>query len=622
MLATQIGAAPPPDRPSAADFGALPVLADPVIAPGGARLAARTLADGKTRLMIAEIATGSRSFVALPEGADLDWFRWAGDGTLLIELSTTATLLGLQLRLPRLLAYDVATHADRRVATAGEGLGRDIVHIDPAGRFILETGLRSYTATPSVYRVDLATNAVIEVVPPRPHVWSWFADSAGVVRTGIGVDNERWWIDFRTDAAAPFVSSPHHDGRADRDQIDTLALAPGASRGFAVATGESGRFGLYHYDFTAGQIGALIYENPVADVTDVDVGADGQPASVSYTDDRARVMWFDPGLRAVQTRIERALPGMSVRLTSFSTDRQRLIVWATAADNPGAYYLFDRRTGQLMLIAAPYERLAGKRLAEMTPVTYAARDGLPIPAYLTVPPGREPRDAPMVVLPHGGPFARDEWGYDVWAQSLASRGYVVLQPNFRGSTGYGRRFVERGYGQWGRGMQDDIDDGVRWLIGRSIVDAHRVCIMGGSFGGYAAEWGAVRNPDLYRCAISLAGVSDIKAQLSYNRRDFAAPRYFRDWRERVQGADTVSLDALSPLKRAADLRIPLFIAHGDADTVVPPEQSRRLMQALTRAGHPPDYHVYPGEGHGFSKPEDQVDFLQRVEAFLTRYNPA
>ena len=146
--------------------------------------------------------------------------------------------------------------------------------------------------------------------------------------------------------------------------------------------------------------------------------------------------------------------------------------------------------------------------------------------------------------------------------------------------------------------------------------------MGASFGGYAAEWGAVRNPDIYRCAISFAGVSDIAAQLKYDRKTFFAPRYFRDWRDRIQGKDGTTLDSISPAKRAADLKIPILIAHGDADTTVPPAQSKELVDALTKLGHPPEYYVYKGEGHGFAKPENQVDFLKKVAAFLAKYNPS
>jgi dipeptidyl aminopeptidase/acylaminoacyl peptidase len=609
--------------PTAEDFGALPFLANPVISPDGNRLVAQSQVDGRPRLILVDLANGKqeRSAIAVPEGNDLSWYRWAGNGTLLISLSSSGSLLGQPIRFSRMTAYDVATGKARPVQ-AGNAFGSDLTYVDPAGKYLLLTAQKTVFVYPSVFRFDLTTNQAIEIVKPIDHVWSWFADTAGAIRTGMAGEGGKWWIYYRHDDRADFSKSIRREVRDENNQIDTMAVTPGSDQGYAVASGPSGRFALYRYDFAADRLGEMVYQNSKVDIADFDLTKAGQLESVSYTDDRARILWFDPTLKAVQARLEKALPGMSVRIISMSEDRSRLVVWATSANNPGVYYLYDRKTGRMMVVAAPFDQLVGKQLADMESVSYAARDGLDIPAYLTLPPGRGAKDLPLVIMPHGGPFARDEWGFDVWAQFLASRGYVVLQPNFRGSTGFGRQFVEKGNGQWGRGMQDDIDDGVKWLVARGLVDAKRVCIMGASFGGYAAEWAAVRNPDIYRCAISLAGVSDISAQLKYDRKFLIAARYFRNWRDRVQGSDGTKLDSISPAKRAADLKVPILIAHGDADTNVPLIQSKMLADALTKLGRPPEYYVYKGEGHGFTKPEDQVDFLKKVAAFLAKYNPA
>jgi dipeptidyl aminopeptidase/acylaminoacyl peptidase len=617
-------ASPAANVPTAEDFGALPFLSAPVIAPDGNHLAARTQVDGKPRLLIVDISNdkGARSAIGLPDKTELQSYRWAGNSVLLINVGRTINMLGQPILSTAMFAYDLKTGKTRQVDTGHGIFGDDLMYVDPAGSYILVTAQKSIYVYPSVYYVDLATLTSTEIVKPQDHVWRWFADRSGTVRTGIGSEGGKWWVYYRHDANSPFKRSASRSTLDTANQIDTFEAAPGSDQGYAVASGLSGRFGLYRYDFAADRLGDLIYENPVADLTDFDLSEKGQLESVSFTDDRARTLWFDPALKTLQAKLEKALPGLSIQIVSRSADRSRLVVMATSATNPGTYYMLDRKTGKMMVIAAPFEDLAGKQLSDMQSVSYKARDGLDIPAYLTLPAGRTPKDLPMVVMPHGGPFARDAWGFDTWAQFLASRGYVVLQPNFRGSTGYGRQFVEKGNGQWGRGMQDDIDDGVKWLVARGVVDAKRVCIMGASFGGYAAEWGAVRNPDIYRCAISFAGVSDIGAQLKYDRKALLAPRYFRDWRDRVQGKDGITLDSISPAKRAADLKIPILIAHGDADTNVPPAQSKALVDALTKLGRPPEYYVYKGEGHGFAKPEDQVDFLKKVEAFLTRYNPS
>ena len=259
----------------------------------------------------------------------------------------------------------------------------------------------------------------------------------------------------------------------------------------------------------------------------------------------------------------------------------------------------------------------------MAPVRYAARDGLPIPGYLTLPPGREAKGLPLVVMPHGGPHARDAWDFHPWVQFFANRGYAVLQPNFRGSTGYGKAFIERGYGQWGRAMQDDVDDGVDWLVKSGRVDPKRVCVVGASYGGYAALWGAIRNPERYRCAISVAGVTDLRGMLRHDRRSFSAPRYYREWEVKVRGTEKIDFDAVSPLAQAARLKIPVLIAHGDKDDNVPPDQGRRMVEALKRAGHPALESVfYPAEGHSFEQRGTKEDLFRRMEGFLAKHNPA
>ena len=217
---------------------------------------------------------------------------------------------------------------------------------------------------------------------------------------------------------------------------------------------------------------------------------------------------------------------------------------------------------------------------------------------------------------------RDSWTFDPQVQFLASRGYAVLQPNFRGSTGYGRDFVARGYGQLGAGMIDDIDDGVGWLAGQGIVDGARVCIMGSSYGGYAAIWAAIRSPDRYRCAISWAGPTDLRRMLRYDARYVVPQRYMREWRAHLQGEERVDLDAISPLRQQARLSVPLLIGHGERDSRVPVDQSRDMVRALTRRNATLESIFYPEAGHGFSKPSDSADFMRRVEAFLARHNPA
>lgn len=611
-----LAADPPSDVPSAADFAAAPVFADPILSPDGLRVAARAVDAGKPRLMILDATSSDLAGkpVTLPQGQILDSFRWAGSNRLVIGLADA--------RGTRLFALDLATSGLTPLTERVRGEGDEILHIDGAGRYLLLSAKAPKQTSPAVDRVDLATGERTRVVAPQPHIQSWFVDTAGVVRAGVGYGDGKRWLLYRTQDNQAFERTRRKDTEDESLEIDQIVPVKGSDHGYAVAGGPNGRYALYRYDFTGDRIGELIYENPRVDVDGFQTDEQGNLTAVIFTDDHEELFWLDPALKAVQARIDAALPGTVNKIASMSENRARMLVWSSAAHDPGAWYLFDAASGNATLLARPHAALAGKRLSQMRAVRYAARDGLEIRAYLTLPAGRDPKALPLIVMPHGGPFVRDDMRYDGWVQYLASQGYAVLQPNFRGSTGFGRDFVEKGEGEWGRGMQNDIDDGVRWLASQGVADPGRVCIMGASFGGYAAMWAAVRNPELYRCAISFAGISDIAGQLRFDRPGFETGRSFKGWQARIQGNRGFDLASISPLTHVARMRTPILIAHGDADDNVPVIQSVQLHNALDRLGRPHEFVVYPGEGHGLEDPKNETDFLNRVGAFLSKHNPA
>lgn len=612
--------------PSAADLGALPAIRKPVIAPDGKLIAAEGLVRGKATVLIFGAAAAGRTIqpIAIPDRHRIEWIRWAGTRRVLVSLSTMTKLEDIEFRMTRVAVLDLDTGKQTFLGPREQGFdGDDIIHVDPDGRFVLVSAQPSLFQWPAVYRVDLATGRDTKIVEAKDDVWNWFADSAGVVRAGIAARNGRSWLFYRDADGAEFRRGKMRElGVVDGVTIDSLSLVPGSSLGYAVAAPARGRFGLYRYDFAKDELGERIYENPNVDIEDADFGPDGQARGVFYDDDKPEVTWFVPEMQKLQARLDRAVPGNLNRVVSSSRDKMQLLIRSSASNDPGTFFVYDRTTARMDAFAVLYPGLAGKRLAPMEPVRYKARDGLELRAYLTMPPGRGDSNLPLVIMPHGGPFARDSWGYDSWVQYLAAKGYVVLQPNFRGSIGFGTAFVEKGVGQWGRGMQDDIDDGVKWLVATGKVDPRRVCIMGASFGGYAAMWAAVRNPELYRCAISFAGVSDVASMLRYDGQAMSAPRYFRDWRARVQGDKGFELDTVSPLKQVERMSVPILLAHGEEDDNVPLYQSRRLHEALLKLKRPHEYVVYPKEGHGFSDPVHSTDFLTRVGAFLDKHNPA
>lgn len=609
VFSSPVRADPEPRTPTAAELLAPPAIEDPQLSPDGTGIAARIAPRGQLALYDLSRPDAAPHPLALPRGERLEWYVWRGPGRLLASLhrddrAPTTRLVEIEAGSGQVVQLGQSRPAE---------IGEELLHIDRKAGFLLLKAQDRRRDTPAVWRVDLATGLRTLAVAAQPHVRDWVVDGAGVVRAGMGEKGDRSFLVYRRGEGDRFSRG---EGAADPD-IAQFAPVQGSDQGYALAEAPSGRIALYGYDFRRSRLGALVYENDKADLDGFELGPDGKPAGVAYTDDRDRMLWFDGTARSRQAAIDAALPGRTNRIVSASDDRARLLVYSATASDPGTYYLFEH--GQARRIAAINPALEGKPLSAVTSIAYAARDGLTIQGYLTLPAGRQARDLPLIVMPHGGPFARDGWDYDPWVQYLAGKGYAVLQPNYRGSTGFGRKMTARGDGEWGRGMQDDADDGVAWLAGRGTIDPKRVCIMGASYGGYAAMWAAARDKGIYRCAISYAGISDVRAQLDYDHKTFEE-RAFRAWRNRIQGR-APSLESLSPVTYAAGLTMPILIAHGTADQTVPVDQSERMHDALTRLGKAHEFVEYPGEDHTMRDPANEADFLARVGKFLDAHNP-
>ena len=253
----------------------------------------------------------------------------------------------------------------------------------------------------------------------------------------------------------------------------------------------------------------------------------------------------------------------------------------------------------------------------MTSIVYKARDGLEIPAILTLPPGKEPKNLPLIVLPHGGPQVRDHERWDWWSQFLADRGYAVIQPNYRGSAGFGDKYLKLGDGEWGLKMQDDIVDAKTWAVETGLADPDRACVVGGSYGGYVAMRAAQRDHEHFRCAVSFAGVSDLPEMLKNGRRSIFG-KYMREYWEKRTG----DLSDVSPIKFTREFGAPILVVHGKKDLRVPVEQSRDLVDLLQKAGKPVVYVEQPEGDHHFSRMEDRLQFLLEMEKFLDKHNPA
>lgn len=340
-----------------------------------------------------------------------------------------------------------------------------------------------------------------------------------------------------------------------------------------------------------------------------------------YIDEKVRISWRDRRYAADWKWLEAKLPGKQISAGSRTRDEQRWLITASSDTEPGETYLFDRRRRQLVAQYRIREQLRRDWLARVDLIRYPSSDGLEIPAYLTLPPGLEPRRLPLVVLPHGGPWARDVWGYHSVAQFLANRGYAILQPNFRGSTGYGKRFLDAGNGEWGRKMQDDLTWGVRYLVEQGIADPKRVGILGASYGGYAALAGAAFTPEVYAAAVSIVGPSNLITLLE------SIPPYWEAVRKmfyiRMGDPSTPEgrrrLTEQSPLQAAARIRTPLLVAQGANDPRVNKAESDQIVVALRDRNFPVTYLVVPDEGHGFARPVNSMAVFFAAEEFLARH---
>jgi dipeptidyl aminopeptidase/acylaminoacyl peptidase len=340
-----------------------------------------------------------------------------------------------------------------------------------------------------------------------------------------------------------------------------------------------------------------------------------------YEDSRTRMYWKDKSYEADYKLLQSKLPGKEINLGSSTKDERIMLIVANSDTEPGERYLFDRDTKKLTLQYRVFEKLPREQLASMKPISYKSSDGLEIPAFLTLPKGVAPKNLPLIVFPHGGPWARDSWGYNIFAQFWANRGYAVLLPNFRSSTGYGKKFLNAGNNEWGQKMQDDLTWGVKYLIAQGIADPKRVGIMGGSYGGYATLAGLAFTPDLYAAGVSYVGPSNLLTLLK------SIPPYWEAGRiifhTRMGNPNTpegrAQLEHQSPLNSADKIKAPLLVIQGANDPRVNKAESDQIVVALRERGFPVEYIVAPDEGHGFARPVNNMAMIATAEKFFAKH---
>ncbi len=469
--------------------------------------------------------------------------------------------------------------------------------------------------TTSIYKVDTRTGNRQELEQSKETAHFYF-DHSGRARLKVTTDaNDDPVLEFRPGADNTWAPVPKSLAGYS---MTLLYVEPDNNTSYALITDKGEAAHLYKIDLAKGSRMLLAGRADESIARVLYAGYDGAPFGVIYDEAKPSVQYFDPkstwtGLHA---GLLKAFPGQMVSFINWSRDNRKVLFVTWSDRNPGAWYVFNRDSNKIQLINEAKPWLDAKRLSSSAPISFTTRDGLILHGLYTAPAGGGAR--PMVVMPHGGPYGPyDSWSYDSDAQFLASRGYAVLQINYRGSGGRGREFIERGYREWGGKMQDDLADGVRWAISNKLADPQRICTFGASYGGYAALMQPIRYPELYKCAIGYVGVYDLQVMKKEGDiKDRASGRRYLD---RVLGTDDAQLRAWSPAQNVDKIKVPVFIAQGSVDRRVPMEQFDALKNAFKTNGVPLETMVATGEGHGFYKPENRAELYRKIEAFLNKY---
>lgn len=605
-------------------FGALPAASEVQLSPNGKKIAYKGIADGYVFIASVDLATNKKKYLVYTDNKKfkLGWLKWANNDIVLFSANYPNQRNAMKYGESRLLkvpadgsaaALPVFTLRKKDLVPQFQSNVIDFLPNDP-DHILMALNLENWEY-PNVYKINLSSKTGKRKLIKRWHAYieHWITDRQNRLRFGYGYEEGRRFyrlLDLKTnkwrriwqnkvfDTPLGFAADPNqlyirsnHDGRYAIFKVDLSK--PDFPRKLIFSDPD--------YDVE----GELIYSEKTNDVVGVYHGeADG-----------AKV-YFDQKYKGFQRSLDKAIPYAYNQITSFSADERKYTLFTSNSKEPGAYYLGDRDKKSLSFLLDKYPLLYNQELSGKEKIVYQARDKLDIEAYLTMPHGGIKANNPAIIVPHGGPMARDYDGFDWFVEFFANRGYVVLQPNFRGSSGYGFKFALNAIGNWGGAMQDDLADAANWLTANYSVDKDAVCIVGGSYGGYAAMMAAVKQQDTFSCAASFAGVADLNLLLT---KALKFTNY--DIVEKNIGASSAKRKNRSPITHVKNIEIPLMLIHGDKDLIVHVDQSRKMYKAMKKHKKNVEYIELEDGNHNMSIEANRLKVLSSFERFLNTYIP-
>jgi dipeptidyl aminopeptidase/acylaminoacyl peptidase len=601
------------------DFFRDPTFDEIEVSPDGTKVAALSTWKEHLNLYVIDLKTKRPTQLTGLTIMSVTGVRWISDNRLIFTGLDDGFATG------GLFAIDADGTHIRTLAESGrqqEGRGshvfRSTEFLDYYGKSddeMLVTCNERDEQDPDVYRMNVHTGAKRMVALNPGNIKYWVADGTGAVRAGFGEVGRDLFLIYREKANGDWREISRWD--FEKGAIEPLAFDQSNQLLYVLSGIGRDTASICLFDPATGKIVRELFSDSIYDMGNVIYSrVDHSLLGYRYSGEKPEMVWTDPKMKKLQALVDQELPETRNLFSNRSRDNTWVVIFARTDRDPGTFYLLNTKELTMEKLVSRMQWIKPAQMAEMKPIQYQARDGMTIHGYLTLPMGKDAHNLPLIVNPHGGPWVRDEWGFNREVQFLASRGYAVLQMNFRGSTGYGGKLLTAGYGQWGLSMQDDITDGVRWTVAQGIADPKRIAIYGASYGGYATMAGLAFTPDLYRCGINYVGVTDIELLLKTIPEAWEATRAQLEAMTGNAKKDRERLRATSPLLNADKIRVPVFFAYGELDERVDMKHATKLASKLKANHIPIEWMVRTDEGHGYHHWKNKIEFYQTAERFL------